>query len=418
MLHAPREGDRIISRFHLRGWSYICLALGILGGALTIRFTILTWDQPWPDPILTIDGRSYLKDALDATWGTIFNLNELYHSPGYQLYLRVLFAALGSIDAVIAASKLLSLLMFLASAWLLYRLSLRWFGAEVAYFAVAIFLLSESWRYYANMIQYEVLTGFLMLSYIALIVRADSAHVGRLTWLHDLGAGCILAFISLIQMRYLALLLIPLLYPVLTYGRSISLKAIRHRALIMVTTLTLLAAWSFAQSYIQGRTVVMMDGSQFRFHVANNPNAVGFAFPYPDIVEPSGWQFILTMPGQWLWLVGQRALYLLGIKHDVWALPPEEFASGRIGTYSVFDLVAMIVFAAGLLLAEYRCRRGELSDSYRMATLLVACVMLPPLLIFGSKRFIVPIVPFIAMFQSYAIVKIAQSLMGDEQLAT
>jgi len=39
-------------------------------------------------------------------------------------------------------------------------------------------------------------------------------------------------------------------------------------------------------------------------------------------------------------------------------------------------------------------------------------VMLPPLLIFGSKRFIVPVVPLIALFQSYAIVEAAQPLIG------
>jgi len=31
-------------------------------------------------------------------------------------------------------------------------------------------------------------------------------------------------------------------------------------------------------------------------------------------------------------------------------------------------------------------------------------VTLPPLLIFGSKRFIVPVIPLIALFQGYAIV--------------
>jgi hypothetical protein len=72
----------------------------------------------------------------------------------------------------------------------------------------------------------------------------------------------------------------------------------------------------------------------------------------------------------------------------------------------------MIVFAVGLILAEYRCRRSELSESYRAAILLLACVMLPPLLIFGSKRFIVPVIPLIAIFQSYAIVQATEPLIG------
>jgi hypothetical protein len=296
--------------------------------------------------------------------------------------------------------------MFFASGWLLYRLSTRWFPAEVVYLAVAIFLVSQSWRYYCNMIQYEVLTGFLMLLFLFFVATQ------KRLWPSDIAAGALAAFIALIQMRYLALLVIPLLYPMVLQGKKSALKDFRHGSVIVLAALFLLIGWSLAQSSIRGRTTVLMDGGHFRFHVSNNPNAMGYSFPYPAIVEPSGWNFILEMPGRWLWLVGQRALYLLGIKNDIWALPPEDFTSGRIGTYSIFDIFGMIVFAVGVILAEYRCRRGELSESYRAAIVLLACVMLPPLLIFGSKRFIVPVVPLIALFQSYAIVEAAQPLIG------
>jgi hypothetical protein len=296
--------------------------------------------------------------------------------------------------------------MFFASGWLLYRLSIRWFSAEITYLAVAIFLLSESWRYYCNMIQYEVLTGFLMLLFLFLVARQKHS------WPGDLAAGLLATCVALIQMRYLALLLIPLLYPIMLQGRKSALKDFHHGGVVVLTGLLLLIGWSLAQSSIQGRAVVVMDGGHFRFHVSNNPNAIGYSFPYPAIVEPSGWNFILEMPGRWLWLIGQRALYLTGIKNDVWALPPEDSNSGRIGTYSIVDIVSMIVFAVGLILAEYRCRRSELSESYRAAILLLACVMLPPLLIFGSKRFIVPVIPLIAIFQSYAIVQATEPLIG------
>ena len=396
----------------VKAWRYLCIAFITVGCVLSIRFMMLFWEKPWPHPILTIDGQSYMKGAAGATWATLFKLHDLYHSPGYQIYLRFLFAALGSPKAVTHASKLLSLLMFFASAVLLYRLGRRWFEPAVAQIVVALFLFSESWRYYCNMIQYEVLTGFLMLLFLSMLMSAESSSSPKISRLYGIGMGFVLAFISLIQMRYVVLLLIPLIYS-LIQRKSLSIHDWRQNGIILLTALVLLAVWSFAQSLDHGRTVFLMEGSEFRFHVANNPNAVGYSFPYPDIVEPSGWQFVLWMPRQWLWLIGQRALYLSGIKRDIWALPPQGFRSGPIGSYSLLDLISVIVFVTGLILAMSRVRRRrELSDEPKAGILLLACVMLPALFIFGSKRFIVPVIPLIALFQGYAIVATARGLLG------
>ena len=392
-----------------KAWRYLWIAFITAGCVLSIRFTMLFWEKPWPHQILTIDGQSYMKGAAGATWATLFKLHDLYHSPGYQIYLRLLFAALGSPEAAIHVSKLLSLLMFFASAVLLYRLGRRWFQPAVAQTAAALFLFSESWRYYCNMMQYEVLTGFLMLLFLTMLTSAESSSSPKISRLSGIGMGFVLAFISLIQMRYVVLLLVPLIY-VLIQRKSLSIRDLRQSGIILLTSLVLLAVWSFAQSLNQGRTVFLMQGSQFRFQVANNPNAVGYSFPYPDIVEPSGWQFVLSMPGRWLWLIGQRALYLFGIKRDIWALPPEGFRSGPIGSYSLLDLISMIVFATGLILAMSRVRRRELNDELEAGILLLACAMLPALFIFGSKRFIVPVIPLIALFQGYAIVATARQI--------
>ena len=387
-----------------KAWRYLWIAFVTAGCMLSIRFMIVFWEEPWPYPVLTIDGQSYMKGAAGATWATLVRLDDLYHSPGYQLYLRFLFAAVGSPQAMTHASKLVSLLMFFASAVLLYRLGRRWFEPPVAQIAVALFLFSESWRYYCNMLQYEVLTGFLMLVFLSMLISAESSTAPKVSRLNGIGMGLVLAFISLIQMRYILLLLVPLIYSTLIQRKSMSVRDLRQNGTALSTSLVLLAAWSFAQSLDHGRAVFLMEGSKFRFHVANNPNAVGYSFPYPYVVEPSGWQFVFSMPARWLWLIGQRTLYLFGIKRDIWALPPKGFRSGPIGSYSLLDVISVIVFATGLIFAMNRVRRGELSDEVKAGTLLLAFVMLPPLLIFGSKRFIVPVIPLVALFQGYAIV--------------
>jgi hypothetical protein len=390
-------------------WRYLGIALGTVRSVLAIRFTMLCWDLPWPDPILTIDGKSYLKGAEGATWRTVLAVNDLYHSPGYQIYLRAIFATLGTNGALIEASKLLSLAMFFASAVMLYRLGRRWFQPAVAQIAVGLFLCSQSWIYYCNMIQYEIMTGFLILLFLSLLTSGLSWESSRFWWLNGIAIGFLLAFISLIQMRYLALLIVPLTYTMLVHGKRLPTQDLRRNGIILLTTLVLLAGWSIAQSLSHGRAIFVMDGSQFRFHVSNNPNALGFSFPYPQVAEPSGWQFILSMPGQWLWLIGQRALYLFGIKRDLWALPPDGFGGGPIGSYSALDAISTIVFAAGLLLAIWRLYRGELGDAVKTIMVVLACVILPPLLIFGSKRFIVPVMPLMALFQGYVIATVADA---------
>jgi hypothetical protein len=395
-------------------WKYFCRALGIAGIARAVRLSILSWGQPWPDPILTIDGKSYLKGAAGATWGTLLEVHDLYHSPGYQLYLRAIFATFGSISALIDASRIFSLLMFLGSAVLLYRLGRRWFHPPVAQLAVAIFLCSESWTYYCNMIQYEVLTGFLILIVISLLTRGQPSESPTFRGLKSIAIGTLLAFITVAQMRYVALLVIPLICAALIWRTELSDRSRQRGRLALVTAVVLLATWSVAQTHIQGRIIFLMDGSGFRFDVANNPNAMGYSFPYPEIIEPSGWQFVLAMPGQWLWLIGQRALYLSGIQRDIWALPPKGFRSGPIGSLSSLDIISTIVFAVGLFLAGWRIYRRELSKELILPMLALACMIMPPLLIFGSKRFIVPVIPFIALFQGYAIFETA--IAGGRQI--
>ena len=100
----------------------------------------------------------------------------------------------------------------------------------------------------------------------------------------------------------------------------------------------------------------------------------------------------------------KRALYLFGIKRDIWALPPEGFSSDSIGSYSLMDLISVIVFATGLVLAMSGVRRRKLSYELKAGILMLACVILPALSIFGSKRSVVPVIPLIALFQASAII--------------
>jgi hypothetical protein len=343
-----------------------------------------------------------LSGAVGASWGTLLRLHDLFSSPGYQLYLRFLFATL-SPEAAIHASKVLSLAMFFASAVLLYSIGRRWFGATVGQVAAVLFLFSESWRYYCNVMQYEVLAGFLMMLLLAMLTSREPARSTTVAAGYDIAIGSVLAFLCILQSRYAVLLALPLAHSWLVRDERMP-RNLRRSAVILAVAFALLGAWVFIQSVNQGRMIPLQSGGSFRMRIGNNPNAMGYSFPLPAIVEPSGWRFVYSMPARWTWLVGQRALYLFGIKRDSWALPPVGFGSGPVGSYSMWNIIAATILAAGLALAIIRASRKELGPEFVTGIVLLAGITLPPLLLFGSERFIVPVIPVMALFQAYALV--------------
>jgi hypothetical protein len=176
----------------------------------------------------------------------------------------------------------------------------------------------------------------------------------------------------------------------------------KARALaVWSVALPILAATAAVVSARAGRLVPLMEGGTFRFRLGNNPNAVGLAFPYPPIVEPSGWGFLLHMPGRFLWLLGRRFLYLWGILTDTWSLPPAEMGRGSWEPFLAVAALGLFVFG---LVAAVRERRKGAERLY----LPIVAVAFPPLIYFGSKRFLIPAMPEIALFQAYALVRLAE----------
>jgi len=72
----------------------------------------------------------------------------------------------------------------------------------------------------------------------------------------------------------------------------------------MAFALTPLLLWTLLISTRAGHLIPLMEGSDFRFKLGNNPNATGYSFPYPEIGSPSGWEFLLHRPGNEIRLIG------------------------------------------------------------------------------------------------------------------
>lgn len=348
-----------------------------------VAFTLSQWGKPWPHPVLTIDGNSYLEGARRLAAGeSIFSMADTYHSPAYQWWLSVL---LGTGD-VVAASKICALLFFALALWLTFRLAKKYFSSDLAVVAIVIFSGSLSWVYYANMIQYEILVGFLLLAWASLEFSERSEISGVL-------AGALLCLLILFHARFAALLVIPL-YRLLKGDRR------RGDWLSLAVTLTPVFLWCALYSLKSGQWIWVMERRDLLFRLGNNPNALGVGYPHPMIVEPSGWAFVLQRPAHFFWLVGERFQYLWGIQPDVWAVPPE--GMGRTGWEPTLDLVGCILVFAGLAVSLRRSRWPFY--------LLLAATLLPSLMIFGNKRTLVPVIPFLAIFQAAALLALKDAL--------
>jgi 4-amino-4-deoxy-L-arabinose transferase-like glycosyltransferase len=337
-------------------------ALAAVNLARAVAALVRTWDLLWPHPVLAIDGPSYLRGAEELQSIPFWRMTDTYHSPGYQALLAV-FYWLGGGTPLGAAhvSKVVSLGLFAASIFLVYGLARRLAGRTAALLAVVIFSSSTSWITYANMIQYEVLVGFLLLEAVTAVSTRR--------------AGAALFFAAWIQVRYLPLLLVP---PAAT-GR----RGWRVTLLALVPLLLWIAV----------RGGELAPGSEQRFRIANNPNATGAAFPYPPVAEPFGWAFVVHRPAQLAALAGRRFLYLTGITTDVWTLPP----GGEPGAFSPVALGWTLLFFAALAITIGNAARAGRLREWSALLLVLAGVFAPPLVIFASGRFLVPALPLAAI---------------------
>jgi hypothetical protein len=174
--------------------------------------------------------------------------------------------------------------------------------------------------------------------------------------------------------------------------------------------------WSVYQSHVRHKTIIGQVGSSRRFMIGNNPNALGYAFPYPKVIEPAGFKFIISHPKRVFWLITQRFLYLWDFKKDVWNLrnPILEALSlpfvhfGKNILELPFYLVCFFTFFFGFLIKI----RSDLNSSLISITspfyLTFFASIIGPLFIFGSSRFLIPSIPIIVLFQAYAAIWLFQ----------
>lgn len=379
----------------------LAIACGLMSSYI---FTWNTGNRPWFEPRLAIDGPSYARDMVAlASSSDFIHLNDLYHSPGYQVYLGCIDSVCGG-QSVFRYIKLLAWILAALCMAMVFRLGEFRFGRHVGAVAAVLLAFSFKWKAYINLLQYEIPLAFVLTGLAFLfswILPRTSRPDGPLTIL----TGLVLAAACFLHFRFL--LLVPLSAWSFWILRADGLRRSKKAAcLVLFLSPPLLAVgcWSAYQTSRLGEAVVVQRiapwSRQFRLH--NHLQAQGFAYPYVESVEPSGWPFVARKPGRYLQLIVERFLYLWDFRKDIWYIGPSPS-----GFEYLFHLAACLLFFAGVALKLQVDLTSGLFRQNAIIYCIVSVALAGPILSTGSSRFLVPILPLVCLFQSYALVRAA-----------
>ncbi|MFA6004123.1 MAG: hypothetical protein WC881_08645 [Elusimicrobiota bacterium] len=368
------------------------------GLARALVFTWSTGARPWFDPMLAIDGNSYLAGMVEIVDRTgPLDLTDIYHSPGYQIYLAGFYFLRHDAEGAIVAVKLAAWALQLLCVVLVVLVGRRSFTAPAGLGAGVLVAFSHSLACYANLIQYEVPLAFLILAHTAGLLTFPLVPRRRLRGALFFLLGLTAAAAALIQDRFI------LLVPIGAFCLWLAQRDARRLVLAyLIPAMLILGGWAAYQTRRTGAPTLISSGAGFRFRIHNNPNAVGEAFPYVEPVEPSGWRFVISRPGRYVWLVKERFLYLWDLKKDLWYLGVPGMRGGGASAFQVF---AVCIFGAGLAMkARSDARSGRLRE-HAALYLTLFCSWIGPLLVLSSSRYNVPVIPILALFQAEALTR-------------
>ena len=387
-----------------KNFALILIGIGLLKNFF---FIIPTINKPAPFGRLTIDSISYIDGARSIIKEkNILNLKDIYHSPGFQIFLAGLLFIFGY---KIAMVKIFFCTLTLLTTILIIYIGEKYIRSGVGYLAGIFSAFSLSFTFYSATMQYDILITLLILFASFLIIK--NLLVGNKMIFFMI--GIIFSCICLISIRFIILTPLVLCYFIinLKYDKKILLAII----LFLIGTFLIIAPWAIYQS-LRNKKIVFVQSSYVpsRFKMYNNPNSEGRNFPCPTTIEPSGFNFIIKQPARFLWLTKERFLYFWNLRCDIWkiSLPYESIQRGTLSYYLIrildklISAVYLLIFISGALLLFIE--RNKVKLSFNQASLfyfLIIGVMVGPLVICASPRFCIPILPYIYIFQAYFIIR-------------
>ena len=193
--------------------SRLPLLFAFLMSLAAARFAYLSVDGADPAAGLSFDETNYIATAERLLTDRVFSFwgdgPDAYVSPGYPVFLTIVFALFGTGIRGITAVRLLQCLMTGATVFLTYRLGRTLTGRDACgLIAASLVFLNGGFYVYARMILTETLYFFLMMLSFVLLAEAEKRERPPLFFWGGLAFGCAVMVRSLVAVT-LPFLLLP-----------------------------------------------------------------------------------------------------------------------------------------------------------------------------------------------------------------
>jgi 4-amino-4-deoxy-L-arabinose transferase-like glycosyltransferase len=382
------------------------ITLGILSNFL---FVFFEWHNLSASSHWGIDTGSYNKGALSILQKKdILNLKDRYHSQGFQIFLAGFFSLC---EHKIESTKVLFCEFVLFITLLIIYAGEKYFQPGVGYLAGVFSAFSAAFKIYAATIQYEILVTLLILIFSLLVIEGLLKVKKR----YFIGAGFVLSMICMVHVRFIVLILFVPFY--MAFFLKSRKNSVLSSIILVVCSLSLILPWSIYQSMRIKRTVIIQSPLYFQtaLNRCYNPHAKGDANPGVRKSRQMGLNFIMRHPVKSIILTKERFLHFWNLKANVNSIGFSSIvAQGLLpkqmgnlckfrGLETVFIVYYLLLFIGGLVLfytkEDTRIPRKVLA----IFCIVILSIIIVPLLVTGSPRFCVPMLPYIYLFQSYFI---------------
>ena len=307
----------------------------------------------------------------------------------------------------LVAGKIISWLAFVLSVAACAVLAGRVYGRSPAWVAAALCASSPAMRGYVGTLQYEIVTGALMLAVLVLGVRTleapDARHRLRGAAFTGLAAGL------LILTRETFVVIVPLV--ALWMGDRLRRTAPAREAIVVASMVIAVAAapaaaWSAVQSIRHHTLITISEKGPMVVELGNNPLANGtYNAPLVGIGQPTGLAFVRAFPRAMDGAGVAQGLLLLGRIADGWNVPRPVAVWLWRGTTGIVPLEVFAAFARGgwllvvFLASLWMLGRGGFRRWWSLPVT-VLTLMAVHIAVLSSHRFAVPVLPIVFVLVS------------------
>jgi|GEM_PF-6542309 len=356
--------------------------LTIIGISILVCLAFILYTNPEQiayAPNMVIDGLSIFSSANEMIPQNSWLLtSEIYHSAGMQLFVSWLFRLFGASPLVV---KIANWFFYVISIGLVVEVS-KYLGLSKSQRLLAAVFVASSGLIicYCATLQYEVIAMSLLIGISLLYWRQNYFWFG-------IAAGVLIFF----RLHFMAVLL-PFWIALLIQRDFAKLK----RGFAGFLTVVAPLYWIYSSHFQKLGGFQDFPVDHYKKWLCLG--AVGWNFPYFEFSPTTacGLDFAIDFPGQFVLLLLRRFGFWVGIYHDIWWIPP--FPLLPLPT-EVQNCLSLILILLSLGLFCYAFRKAVLSRKIDE----LICAFLPvfsflPFLIAGaSTRFLVPVIPFVAV---------------------